>query len=126
MLQLLSDYLIRPDWLNREITHFFEPSHSKEPARINVYTSEDAARVLVSLPGWNATWFELDVKGNRLNIEGTTQFETENQQTIKRAVHLPFRVEEGKVEATYKMGILSIDLKRSDRDKPRKISVNAA
>lgn len=138
MLQLLSDFpfgntLWSNDWLGREVDRFLAPLRQEMRnadfrTLVNVYANEDAARVMVSVPGWNAEWFDLSTEGNRLVIKGESQFEGKNQPkiTIDRVVNLPFRVDDASVSASYKNGMLQIDLKRAESDKPRKIAVTAA
>lgn len=133
MLQLLNDFpFARTNWANdlaRELDRFFTPVRDsrKLSARVNVLANEDAAKVMVSLPGWKPEWFDLSTEGNRLFIKGASQFEDEARNfSVDRTVNLPFRVEEGSVEATYEQGVLLLTLHRSEKDKPRKITVNAA
>jgi HSP20 family protein len=138
MLQLLSDLplgntLWSNDWFGREMDRFLAPLRQELRTAdfrtlVNVYANENAARVLVSVPGWNAEWFDLSAEGNRLTIKGESHFEGKNQPkvTIDRVVNLPFRVDEAAVSASYKNGLLQIDLKRAESDKPRKITVTAA
>ncbi len=138
MLQLLSDFpfgntLWNNDWFGREMDRFLAPLRQEMRnadfrTLVNVYANDDAARVLVSVPGWSAEWFDLSTEGNRLTIKGESAFEGKNQPkvTIDRVVNLPFRVDDASVSASYKNGLLMIELKRAESDKPRKIAVTAA
>jgi HSP20 family protein len=136
MLKLFKDFGLAPyndSWFNREVDRFFSPlqldSRSVDcRALVNVYANNDKARVIVSLPGWKAEWFDLSVEGDHLEVSGKSKYENEQKSELnfKRKINLPFRVEDGKVEANYKNGLLTIDLERSEQDKPRKIVVNAA
>ena len=43
-----------------------------------------------------------------------------------RTVELPFEVDNSKIEAEYRDGILSVRLPRAEEHKPRRITVNAS
>jgi HSP20 family protein len=136
MLQLLDELSFANPWreldrLQQEMTHFF-PRHllvSRDRRPINIYTSENSAKIIVSVPGWQADWFNLSVVGNKLYLRGETRLEVNDQgdnppqEKLNRVVNLPFRAQEDQVLASYKDGILTIDLARSESDKPKKIAV---
>jgi HSP20 family protein len=110
----------------------FNPFVSRDRSPLNIYTGTDAVKVVVSVPGWNAAWFDLSVKGNKLHLAGKTQFEAVAdgeepiQETLNRVVTLPFRVADDQVQASYRNGLLTIDMVRSEQDKPKKIAIVAA
>jgi HSP20 family protein len=136
MLQLLDELTFGSPWrnfdrLHRELEGFCSPVFKRNLAPVNVYTRDDAAKVVVTLPGWKAEWFDLSVQGDKLTLSGETRFEdekNENRSTVRlnRVVNLPFRVKEDGITATYKDGLLTVDLQRHEADKPRKIAINAA
>jgi len=135
MLQLLNDFpFARNAWANdffRELDRMMSPAKSAvgdTRALINVYADNDRAKVMVALPGWKAEWFDLSTEGDKLHVKGTSKFEGDNRTnlTVERTVNLPFRVDDARVTAAYSHGVLTVDLHRSEQDKPRKIAVNAA
>lgn len=100
-----------------------------ETAPINIYGNDDAVRIVASVPGWQADWFDLSVEGNKLHLKGETvapDDSNEKPRSISRVVRLPFRAQADHVEASYKNGILIIDLVKSEQDRPRKIQIQAA
>ena len=140
MLQLLDDLSLAKSFRSWDpfaggIGNFFTPSWgsfvTEDHLPVNVYANEDAAKVLVNIPGWEATWFGLSVDGNKLHLTGETpvqEGETHSQAQAKlsRVVKLPFRIDADQVDATYRNGILTVDLVRSAEDKPQKIKIKAA
>jgi HSP20 family protein len=69
----------------------------------------------------------LTLRGSRKAVEleeGTTYHRRERGSgAFARTVELPFRVEGGKVEATFEKGVLKISLPRAEEDKPKKITI---
>jgi HSP20 family protein len=110
----------------------FNPFVSRDRTPLNIYAGDNGVKVVVSVPGWEAEWFDLSVKGNKLHLRGETKFEAvENaeepiQETLNRVVTLPYRVADDKVQATYRNGLLTIDMVRSEQDRPKKIAIVAA
>lgn len=135
MLRLL-DRLARPtnwerDWFrgpffNWDLSDAMIPFADIETIPVNVYTSEDAVRVHMSLPGWEPEWVDLSVEGNRLHIKGEAQEQETSRKTFSRIINLPFRAAPDQVKAVYKNGILTIDLFKSEQDRPKKIEIEAA
>ncbi len=46
-----------------------------------------------------------------------------NHGHFSRTINLPFGVDAGKVDASYKKGILKITLPRAEQEKPKKITI---
>ena len=113
------------EWLSRP----YIPMNDVETLPVNVYVNDEAVRAIARIPGWNADWFDLSVEGNRLHIRGETRHEegSENKRRqLSRTINLPFRTRSDQVKASYKDGILTIDLKKNEQDRPRKIKIQAA
>ena len=142
MLHLLDELTGRHSWwpfdgLEKEVQHLwpdffgaFAQTQNRVP--VNLYTNDQAVKVTVRIPGWKAEWFDLSLEGNQLYLKGeAVSGEAEEKEgghayrAISRVVTLPFRVQEDKVEAVYKNGILTIDLIRHEQDKPRKIQIES-
>lgn len=95
---------------------------------LNLYLSDNEARLAVVLPGWNAEWIDLTVDGNRLFLKGEVP-EGESlpveglSTTFQRSVNLPFQIDAEQVSANYTNGVLSITALRLESDKPKQIQV---
>jgi len=104
----------------------------------SVDVSEDDKEIHVSaeLPGLNEKDIDITLSGNNLIIRGEKKAEKEERGeqfyrkessygAFHRAIPLPTEVEEDKIEATYKKGILKIVLPKSPeaRKARKKISV---
>ena len=118
------EWLHKP-FLNWNLSEFMPELADIETVPVNVYTSDESVRVHLSLPGWDPAWIDLSVEGQRLHIKGETP-EDQTRKTFSRVINLPFRVEPDQVKATFKNGILTVDLSKSELDKPRKIEIDAA
>jgi HSP20 family protein len=131
MLQLLDELTYGSPWrnfdrLHRELSRAFNPFVVKNRAPVNVYANEDAVKVLVNIPGWKAEWFELSVEGTKLLLKGEEKDVDHEPMRLNRVINLPFGIQEDSVAATYKDGMLTVDLKRSEQDKPKKIAIQSA
>lgn len=103
---------------------------------LNMWGKEDELVVSAELPGVNPNDLEINVRENLLAIQGkredvvsgeNIQYHRQErpQGQFNRTLKLPFVVDPEKVEAKYEKGILSIKLPRAEKDKPRKIQVQA-
>jgi len=137
MLRILNQLTRNPryewDLFDRVFNQFANevttPTGFSANAPVNIYTNDEVVKIVASIPGWQAEWFNLSVEGNRLLLEGKTVVEEdsgESEISLRRNINLPFRVEPEEIQATYKDGILTIDLKKSEQDRPRKIKIEAA
>ena len=117
--------MLRRPFFNWDFSEFFPEFADIEAIPVNVYTNETSVRVHLSLPGWEPEWIDLSVEGQRLHIKGETPEENVHK-TFNRVINLPFRAAPDQVKAAFKNGILTIDLEKSEQDKPRKIAIEAA
>jgi HSP20 family protein len=108
--------------------------HASEFPAINVWMKNDTTSVTAELPGFESKDLELSVVGDTLTLIGSREADELPDGgryhrkeclcgSFTRTVRLPYPVEADKVEATYKNGILRIELVRAEADKPKKISV---
>lgn len=124
MNRLLSDWPTRARW----------GAAAGYPA-INVWTNEDSAVVTAELPGIVLDDIDITVEDDVLTLrghrqpdeaEGVTYHRQERRYgTFLRTFRLPFRMDAGKVEATFAKGVLNLVLPRAEEDKPRKIAIKA-
>ena len=95
----------------------------KTPA-INVLETDEAFKLEVAAPGMKKDDFKLEVNNGYLIISVETKFEKEetedlytrkefNFSTFKRSFWLPEGVKEDKIKATYKEGMLYVNLPKA-------------
>jgi HSP20 family protein len=98
---------------------------------------EEADRFIVhaDLPGMKKDDIDISVAGNVLTLTGERKHEKETKDksgyytertygAFSRALELSVEVEASQVKATYNDGVLEITLPKSERAKPKKISVD--
>ena len=124
------------DEMDRPIDPTWNPPSTEYPP-LKVWSNEDETIVLAELPGFAADCIDISVVQNTLTLRGTRKPEglKEGESYHRRerwtgqfvrSLELPFEVDNSKVEAEYKHGMLSIRLPRAEEHKPRKIAVKAS
>lgn len=105
---------------------------------LNISEENDAFHIQALAPGIDPEHLNISMTGNQLSISGRKQplgeeVRPENFHRSERAaghfartITLPCDVDESKIEAHYKNGILELTLPKSEKAKPKKISVNVA
>ena len=125
------------DRLQREMDRLFAglslPYERSFPA-VNIWEGDNDAVVTAELPGVDPDRIELSAQGDTLTLAGSREpeplreGETYHRQERRhgrftRIVKLPFRVDEGAVEATFDRGVLTIRLPRHEEEKPKQIQI---
>jgi HSP20 family protein len=91
--------------------------------------------VKIDLPGLTKDDVSVTIQNNFLTIKGERKHEVEKKEanfhhrervygSFARTIELPTRVESGKVEATFRDGVLQITLPKSEEAKPKEIKVS--
>jgi HSP20 family protein len=131
------------DRLQQEMNRLFE---NYTPARVrsaagypamNVWGSEEGLKVTAELPGLSSDDLDISVVGQTLTVNGLRKRDEVPEDAryhrqergfgkFSRSIQLPYIVDVKQVEATFKDGVLHIDLPRAEEDKPRKIAVKVA
>jgi len=104
---------------------------------LNVYDDAEAVYVSALAPGLDPEKLDVSVRGTTLTVAGEKRHlegvpreafhrAERGAGTFVRALELPCEVNEAKVTAEYSHGILMITLPKSDKAKPRKVSVKVA
>lgn len=104
-----------------------------------IFDDDDKVMVRLEVPGMDENDFELQVLNNYLVIRGEKQIEREHNEgryhvtecaygQFERAIPLPVGVSEDvdKVRATYKRGILRIELPKLDLKPHKTIKINVS
>ncbi|MEW5868120.1 MAG: Hsp20/alpha crystallin family protein [Chloroflexota bacterium] len=140
-------YSIRPAWremdrLQREMNRLFDtytPTRMRTAAgypAMNIWANEDGLSLTAEVPGVRSDDIEINVVGETLTLtgervpdelkEGARYHRQERGYgRFTRSIQLPFPVDVNKVEATFRNGILNVNLPRAEQDKPKKIAVKS-
>jgi len=131
--------------LREEINRLFETPFSDggneseffgwAPA-VDLFEDRDNLVVKAELPGMKKEDIEISLHENSLIISGERKVETDENEgessrserffgRFQRALELPKPVDANNVTASYKDGILTVKLPKTEESKPRQISVKA-
>jgi len=102
---------------------------------LDLYEDKDNVFVKAEIPGMKKEEIEVSLHENALTISGERKLEQKHEEAenyrserffgrFTRSVVLPVAVESDKVKASYKDGILTISLPKSEQAKPKQIEVN--
>jgi len=130
--------------LREEINRFFDLSdngssdvfNSWAPA-LDIYEDKDALIVTAEIPGMKKEDIDISLQDGVLTVSGERKNEKkyEGSETsrserffgrFQRSVSLPKKVDADHVKASYKDGILTINLPKAAEAKPRQIEVKTA
>ncbi|MCI0634971.1 MAG: Hsp20/alpha crystallin family protein [Actinobacteria bacterium] len=103
---------------------------------MDVYETDDKLVVTLELPGLSASDVDVRVEDSTLTINGKREFSNEvnedHYQRIERrygqfsrAVTLPPLVDAGKVDARFSDGVLTVEIPKNEKAKPKRIEVKA-
>jgi HSP20 family protein len=103
---------------------------------VNIYTDKDGAIVTAELSGVDPQDLDISVRGRALVLRGERKVpeDGDNERWLRqervfgqfaRTIDLNFAVDQDRVEAKYRDGVLSIRLQRAEADKPKQIAVTS-
>ena len=104
---------------------------------LDMHDDKDSLIVMVELPGMKKEEIDIALHDGVLTVSGERKMERENKEgetfrseryfgKFQRSVTLPVAVNPGKVKASYKDGILTIDLPKTEEAKPKHIAVSVS
>jgi len=104
---------------------------------LDVFDDKDNLVVKAELPGLKKEEINLSLHEGVLTISGERKRETEKKEgetfrseryfgKFQRSVTLPATVDASKVNASYKDGILTVELPKAEEAKPKQIAVNVS
>jgi len=104
---------------------------------LDVYQDKDNVYVTVEVPGMKKEEIEISLHEGMLTISGERKQESEVKEgetfrserffgRFHRSVTLPTMVDGNRVKATYKDGILTVELPKAEEAKPKQIQVNVS
>ena len=96
----------------------------------DIYETESGYLIAMDLPGIDREALEIDINDNRLVVKGTRavvesrQHRTERPRgKFLRTYSVPGSVDQAKIAAEYKDGVLQISLPKRTEQKPKKIDI---
>src|SRR5215216_1445370 len=96
----------------------------------DIYETESGFLLALDLPGIDREALEIDIEDNRLIVKGTRMIEESRQHRSERprgkflrTFSVPGSVDQGKIGAEYKDGVLQIRLPKRTEQKPKKIDI---
>jgi HSP20 family protein len=132
--------------VNRMLDSFFSRSQDLEgdgeetasavwAPRMDLTETDDAYRVQMDLPGLKKGDLNVRMDDHRLLVSGERAEETTSEDedhvhseryfgSFYRSVRLPMAVEEENIKANFKNGVLTIDLPKSEKSKPKQIEIS--
>jgi len=99
---------------------------------VDIFETEDALTVIADLPGVGKDAVDIRVEDNVLTITGKADYKSpENMMLEEFSLHGYYRqfqlsdeVDQSKISAETKNGVLTITLPKAEKSKPRRIKVN--
>ena len=101
--------------------------------QVNIFETKDGYVLEAEMPGVNKEGLEITLEGTEITITGHRQlerlpgnalFRESNEVDYRRVFELDPAIDTSKVSARMDQGVLSLTLPKSERVKPRKISVD--
>lgn len=96
----------------------------------DIYETESGYLIAMDLPGINREALEIDIDDNRLIVKGTRVIDQSKQHRTERprgkflrTFSVPGSVDQGKIGAEYKDGVLQIRLPKRSEQKTKKIDI---
>jgi HSP20 family protein len=96
----------------------------------DIYETESGYLIAMDLPGIDRQALEIDVDENRLAVKGTRALDEPKQHRVERprgkflrTFSVPASVEQGKIAAEYKDGVLQIRLPKRSEQTSKKIDI---
>jgi HSP20 family protein len=126
-LQNALDAFRRSDWLQSS------PSAGGSYPPLNVFRKGDDFALVAEVPGISSSDLEIQVKGRTVRLSGSKTVKYPEEASVHRrerlqgrfdrSITLPIEVDQDRVTAECRDGILAITLPRAERDKPRSIRI---
>jgi HSP20 family protein len=98
---------------------------------VDIYETDDALVVVADLPGVNKDEVDIRIEDNVLTIRGRAEYKPQahtlrgefNLEGYYRQFQLSDEVDQGRISAETKNGVLTIRLPKAEKSKPRQIKV---
>jgi HSP20 family protein len=99
---------------------------------VDIYESEDALVLVADMPGVGPENVTIDIRDNQLSLRGTVALEETKERVhlqeygvgdFYRQFSLGRAIDQSRIEASIRNGVLTLTLPKADIVKPRKINV---
>lgn len=132
---LLDPFFARFDDLFRDWQSTQSPSTRNWYPAMDLVDEKDKLVARLELPGVDPKTVQINLQGDMLTVSGTREdlmVEKEDQKVLKRehsygafqrTVELPYRVKAESVKATYKNGVMTIDMPKAEEYVGRQIPI---
>ncbi len=129
MNRLFSEFRGRPLWGEEEITQ------GAWAPPVDIYETPESLVLKAELPGLGREDISIEVKDSTLTLKGEKKIEKDVSEenyrrmeraygSFQRAFTLPSNIQQDKVKAKFKDGILEITLPKVEEAKPKQIKVD--
>ena len=111
----------------------FDSSVNKSIPEVNVLENSDSFKIEVAAPGLDKKDFKIDLNNNVLTISSEREAKSEDEKenyirrefsysSFQRSFSLPDSVDQDKIKANHKDGILKVEIPKRDqaKEKPKK------
>lgn len=113
---------------------FYFPSHGWSMLNGDVFEDDKRLIVKLEVPGMEKEEIDIEVVGNQLVVQGEKSFKREDSDghwhvlqcaygNFRRVVPLPSQVLPEKAKATYKNGVLRVELPKSKLGRPKTLDI---
>ena len=123
--------------LTRQLDELFSPTEQqrrREFPAVNIWSEEDQSVLTAELPGINPAELEITCRDNTVTLKGVRHGYSQSAEdkflrrerrsgSFQRSFTLPFKVDEEKISAEYKHGIVSVILPRREKPEIRNIEI---
>jgi HSP20 family protein len=103
---------------------------------VDIYETDDALVLKAELPGVSTDEVSIEIHQNTLTLRGQRTHNAEVKEdryhrveraygSFQRAFTLPMLVDQEKVQATYRDGVLELRLPKSEAAKPKRIAIHS-
>ena len=107
----------------------------RQSLQVDIYEKENVIVIEAEMPGVAKEDIKVDVKGRQLTLGGERKRETEVKDehsfrrersygTFQRAFNLPFEIDTEKVQATFKDGVLRLEIAKPVEQQQKQITIN--
>jgi len=124
--------------LHEELNRTFTPADGAFaggfPA-LNMWQGPESAALTAELPGVDPADIDISVKNDLVTINGERKSAADEDAVwhrrerahgrFSRVIQLPYRVDPDHVEARMSDGVLQIELRRPEADRPRRVQINS-
>lgn len=120
------------DFFTKDLFDWAGWSNDTTSPSVNIVETNEAFKVEMAAPGMNKEDFHVELDNDTLTIQAEVSTENKeeserftrrefNYQTFKRSFYLPNTVEADQIHATYKEGILRLEIPKKEEAKRKPI-----